>query len=242
MEWFYVEQDQRKGPVSEADLAELARIGKINSSTLVWKEGWPEWRKFGEANIGTVAAVGPDRTVCVECGKVFPTSEMIQYEDSWVCGNCKPIFFQKIREGVSAPRDLTYAGFWIRAGAKILDGIILQVVNIPVRILLSGMSHDPHTQIRMSFLVIGLSTALNLGYAVFFLGKFGATPGKMALRLRVVTPDGGKISYGRAFGRFFAELLSSIILCIGYIMAAFDDEKRALHDRICNTRVIRLNA
>jgi uncharacterized RDD family membrane protein YckC len=242
MEWFYVEQDQRKGPVSEADLAELARIGKINSSTLVWKEGWPEWRKLSEANVGTVAVAGPDRAVCAECGKVFPTSEMIQYENSWVCGNCKPIFFQKIREGVSTPRDMTYAGFWIRVGAKILDGIILQIVNIPIRILLTSATRDPHAQMRIGFFVLGLSTAINLGYAVFFLGKFGATPGKMALRLRVVTPTGGRISYARAFGRFFAEILSSVILGIGYIMVAFDDEKRALHDRICNTRVIRLNA
>jgi hypothetical protein len=37
-------------------------------------------------------------------------------------------------------------------------------------------------------------------------------------------------------------LLSSLTLAIGYIMAAFDDEKRSLHDRICDTRVIRLNA
>ncbi|HET6371045.1 MAG TPA: RDD family protein, partial [Nitrospiria bacterium] len=42
-----------------------------------------------------------------------------------------------------------------------------------------------------------------------------------------------------ACGRYFAEILSGIILCIGYIMAAFDDEKRALHDRICGTRVIK---
>jgi uncharacterized RDD family membrane protein YckC len=87
----------------------------------------------------------------------------------------------------------------------------------------------------------GLSMLINAAYITFFLGKFGATPGKMALRLRVVSPSGGSISYGRAFCRFLAEFLSSILLCIGYIMAAFDEEKRALHDRICDTRVIRLN-
>jgi uncharacterized RDD family membrane protein YckC len=88
-------------------------------------------------------------------------------------------------------------------------------------------------------LTAGVSMVVAAVYQIFFLGKFGATPGKMALRLRVVTPTGGKISYARACGRYFAEILSSIILCIGYIMAAFDDQKRALHDYICNTRVIR---
>jgi uncharacterized RDD family membrane protein YckC len=51
--------------------------------------------------------------------------------------------------------------------------------------------------------------------------------------------DGGKVSYGRAVGRHFAKYLSSFTLGIGYIMAGIDDEKRALHDRICNTRVIK---
>jgi uncharacterized RDD family membrane protein YckC len=71
------------------------------------------------------------------------------------------------------------------------------------------------------------------------LGRFGATLGKMACGLQVVTPYIDKITYMRALGRFFAEMVSYIILGIGYIMAAFDDEKRALHDRICSTRVVK---
>jgi uncharacterized RDD family membrane protein YckC len=75
-------------------------------------------------------------------------------------------------------------------------------------------------------------------YTTFFLGRFGATLGKMICRLKVTVPDGDSISYLRAFGRYWAEMLSSIILGIGYLMAAFDREKRGLHDRICATRVI----
>ena len=79
---------------------------------------------------------------------------------------------------------------------------------------------------------------IQFGYEVFFIGKFGATPGKMALKIKVINADGSKVSYLKALGRLFAYFLSGIILGIGLIMAAFDDEKRALHDRICNTRVI----
>jgi uncharacterized RDD family membrane protein YckC len=61
----------------------------------------------------------------------------------------------------------------------------------------------------------------------------------MACGLKVVTPEGDKITYLRAFGRYFAKIVSSLTLLIGFIMAAFDDEKRALHDRICDTRVVR---
>ena len=84
-----------------------------------------------------------------------------------------------------------------------------------------------------------IAFALGIAYPTFFLGKYGATPGKMAAGIKVVRPDGEPITYMRAFGRYFADLLSGFIFGIGFIMAAFDDEKRALHDRICDTRVIR---
>jgi uncharacterized RDD family membrane protein YckC len=61
----------------------------------------------------------------------------------------------------------------------------------------------------------------------------------MACNLKVVVEDGERVTYMRAFGRHFAKLLSSMILAIGFIMAAFDDQKRTLHDRICETRVVR---
>ena len=75
-------------------------------------------------------------------------------------------------------------------------------------------------------------------YESWCVGKFAATPGKMACKLKVVLPDGGQVSYPRAIGRHFAKYISGMILLIGYIMAAFDKQKRSLHDRICDTRVI----
>jgi len=70
------------------------------------------------------------------------------------------------------------------------------------------------------------------------IGKFGATLGKMACKIQVVTAEGGRVSYLRSLGRYFAKFLSGLICLIGYIIAAFDEEKRALHDRICVTRVV----
>jgi uncharacterized RDD family membrane protein YckC len=60
----------------------------------------------------------------------------------------------------------------------------------------------------------------------------------MVAKLQVVTAEGGPLSYGRAMGRAFAEMLSGIICYIGFFMVLFDSQRRALHDRICNTRVI----
>jgi uncharacterized RDD family membrane protein YckC len=89
--------------------------------------------------------------------------------------------------------------------------------------------------IGLSFLI---NMALTLAYDVYFLTTKGATPGKMALGLKVTRADGGPISAGLAIGRYFAKFLSSITFCIGFIIAGFDREKRALHDHICGTRVV----
>ena len=91
--------------------------------------------------------------------------------------------------------------------------------------------------IGMSWMV---GIALGSCYEAFFVNKMGATPGKMALGLKVVRPDGRPVDLGRAFGRYFAKMLSGLILFIGYIIAGFDSEKRALHDMICDTRVVRV--
>ena len=163
---------------------------------------------------------------------------MIRYKDSWVCAECKPRFFQRVKEGAVLPGTMVYGGFWIRFVAKVVDGIIVGVVNQLLVVVLGsaiGSSQEP----AAFFVVWILSMVLPAVYTTFFLGKYGATLGKMACGLKVVTADGGKVSYGRALGRHLAEILSSLILLIGYIMAAFDEQKRTLHDHICSTRVIK---
>jgi uncharacterized RDD family membrane protein YckC len=61
----------------------------------------------------------------------------------------------------------------------------------------------------------------------------------MAMGLRVVDEQGNRISFGRATGRFFAKFVSGIILLLGYIMVAFTERKRALHDMMAGTLVIK---
>jgi len=173
---------------------------------------------------------------CSQCGKVYFEDELIQFGDALVCGQCKPLFVQKLREGVTVAGEMVYAGFWIRFGAKFIDGIILGVVGFALGFFVSFIVR--HT-VAVAVLENILSFALSVAYATYFIGTYSATPGKMACGLKVVRPDGEKISYARACGRFFAEFVSSITLTIGYIMAAFDEEKRALHDRICDTRVVK---
>lgn len=175
-----------------------------------------------------------DMVRCTECGREFPESDVIRFDDAAVCAECKPLFFQRLREGVAAQGEMVYAGFWIRVGAKIIDGILLSVAGWILGFLggiIGGMAS--------SIIASVLSSVMGFAYEVYFIGAHGATPGKMVCSLKVVRSDGGKVGYARALGRLFAAFLSGMILGIGYIMVAFDKEKRGLHDRICDTRVIR---
>lgn len=141
---------------------------------------------------------------------------------------------------------LPYAGFWIRGAALLIDGVLLFPLNWLINWMVSmlvGAAPPPEQSLGIQVAAAGLPMLLNTAVACFydtwFVGRFAATPGKMLIGLRIVRPDGGRVSYWRAFGRHFAEILSAYILLIGYLMAAFDDQKRSLHDRICDTRVIR---
>jgi uncharacterized RDD family membrane protein YckC len=95
----------------------------------------------------------------------------------------------------------------------------------------------PELAMRAVFLAL-VQFVVACGYEGIMVGKYGATLGKLAVKIKVVKADGSPVGYGRAFGRYFAKLLSVMICLIGLFMAFFDTEKRALHDRICNTRVV----
>jgi uncharacterized RDD family membrane protein YckC len=248
MNWYYVEAGQQAGPVDDAQLEALRASGKIQPDTLIWREGMANWAPYSTAKssgpqpAGGAANTTAAEAVCTECGRIFPVDNMIRYGNAHVCAGCKPIFMQKLAEGAKINTGtLNYAGFWIRFAAKFVDGLIL---GIPFMIIFfwvifsrarsfeRGQVNFLPTLLQFGFML------LQMGYQIFFLGKYGATPGKMACGIKVVTSDGGRIGFGRAAGRFFAELLSGLVCYIGYIMVAFDDQKRALHDHICSTRVV----
>jgi uncharacterized RDD family membrane protein YckC len=168
---------------------------------------------------------------------------MIRFGHAWVCAACKPVFVQKLKEGVGVAGAMEYVGFWIRFGAKFVDGIVLFVINMSVGFavgLMAGLVASPDSSVAVAVPMIMSVFQLFIAaaYTTWFVGKYGATPGKMACKIKVVTADGDRVSYARALGRHFSEMLSAMILLMGYVMAAFDDEKRTLHDRICNTRVV----
>jgi len=200
--------------------------------------------------------IDPDVRYCSQCGQPAPLDQLARFGDTLICPNCKNSYVQKLREGVVPIRPLFhYAGFWIRFVAALIDSIILGVAGSAVQLLLMGNAYGPFTGMRqdlppdqalaafgalMGTLALSMLVGVVIGasYEGFFVNRVGATPGKMVLGLKVIRPNGGPVSLGRAIGRYFAKWLSSITLAIGYIIAGFDAEKRAMHDMIVDTRVI----
>jgi uncharacterized RDD family membrane protein YckC len=269
MQWYYALNGQRQGPISQAEFEQFAREGRIKADTLVWRQGMANWLPYGSvagaqpaSSLPPVAAaaaaaqpgVGDDTEVCVVSGKRYPKREMIQYEGKWISAEHRDEFFQRLREGVVIPSGNTvpgpygYGGFWQRFCARFLDGLILGVCGMITGAVIGGIfgaaglikGGDKTMFLMMQGIVQLVGMAIGISYEIYFLRKYDATPGKMALGVKVLRPNGDKLSVGRIVGRYFATILDALTLLIGYIMAAFDSEKRALHDRICDTRVIKV--
>lgn len=253
MQWYYAVGDQRHGPVEQAEFDRLVSAGTITADTLVWRQGMAAWQPRSTVMAGGTPAADDGTEVCAVSGKRFPRRDMINYEGKWISAEHRDAYFQRMREGIAQPGEGTvpgpfgYGGFWRRFGARFIDGLCQTVVIMPIAFvggIMLGMSGAAQSgnvgsmlllQAMIQFFAIGFG----LAFDVFFIRKYDATPGKMALGLKLLRADGGKLSIGRIIGRYFSHIISGIPLALGYIMAGFDDEKRALHDRICDTRVIK---
>ncbi len=227
MNWYYAVGSQQQGPVTDEQLQALVKDGVVTGDTLVWRDGMANWQ--------------PYRT------QVAPGTPPVP---GAVAADAAPRAALPAQSQFTPRAEAEYGGFWIRFCAKILDGF---VVGIPIAIVVvvvivaaggfaavTGGGRGmpvwlPVVQIIVQLVSFGLSVLYN----TIAIGAWGTTLGKKACGLKVIKSDGSKVSYGRACGRAFAEILSGMICYIGYIIAGFDSQKRALHDHMCDTRVVR---
>ncbi|MBI3393724.1 MAG: RDD family protein [Nitrospirae bacterium] len=152
------------------------------------------------------------------------------------------------------------AGFWIRLLAYLIDSVILGTVNavlVTVPILawmseegllqaaLSGTLPSQPTKVEPLYIaVLAILVLLSIAVSVFYViggpAKKGGTLGKRMLGLRIYTAEGvTPIGCGPSFLRFIGYIVSGMIFYIGFIMIAFTDRKRGLHDMIAGTYVVR---
>lgn len=118
-----------------------------------------------------------------------------------------------------------YGGFIGRFIAYIIDNLVF----VPIYLIV------PMDSELVQFLVwIILWTA----YYVWMNGTYGATIGKMLLKLKIVKEDGSKITYSDALLREIGSYLSFVVLCLGYLAIIGDKKKQGWHDKISHTVVL----
>lgn len=140
---------------------------------------------------------------------------------------------------------LQYAGFWRRFSAYMIDGVVIAFALNQLGTLfwsflsLSINSYETQSQYHAVYLLI---LSVPLGW-MYFSGMesspLQATVGKLVVGLYVTDLQEQRISFGRATGRYFAKLLSGMIVLIGYLMAGFTQKKQGLHDMMANCLVLR---
>jgi uncharacterized RDD family membrane protein YckC len=217
MDWFYARNNQQNGPISIEALVSMLQQGQVQPSDLVWRDGMASWQPAG-----TVA----------ELASVTPAPDPgLGYYNPAPMGGAPPM----------------YAGFWLRFAAYIIDYIVLAIVNAGVQFAI-GMErpllahHANQNPVNLGIIFGGSLLGAVFGwlyYALMETSKFQGTLGKMALSLIVTDMSGQPISFGRATGRYFGKIISGIILCIGYMMAGWTQQKQALHDMMAGCLVLR---
>ena len=231
-EWFYVDAGrQQQGPVSGKDLRFRYARGELRADTLVWQAGMSEWQPLRQA-------------------MVLPATPANTLEDPL------PSTASIMAPGTEINRtDIAYAGFWRRVAAYQLDSFIVGIASyfviIPFAMVIgmdaqmSSLEHgdDPSAVFGRLLPMLALMYLLIFALqAVYFAWMHSrpaqATLGKMAVGIKVANADGSRIGFSRGLLRWLGLFLSALPLGIGFLMAAFTERKRALHDMACDTVVV----
>ena len=150
-------------------------------------------------------------------------------------------------EELNSTQNLDYAGFWIRVGAYIIDGILMWIAQAIIMFailggMISGEDMAAGQMPDTGKLVLTYILIMGIGVA-YFVGMESsakqATLGKLAVGIKVGKENGEKLSFGNALGRYLSKILSAITLCIGFMMVGWDKKKQGMHDKIAGTYVFK---
>jgi uncharacterized RDD family membrane protein YckC len=188
---------------------------------------------------------------CSQCGRTFGQSDLVQIAGHWVCGDCKAAFLSRVvAGGPLSASSFEYGGVGIRFAARFIDGFIFAIPIVIVVLLLMPnvlrTAGGTNAGLLFNGTILLASVIFALFYEVLMLRFWGATLGKMTCGLKVVRPGGAGLGWGVSFGRYFmynvvisaVPVINWILLVTTAVMAGTDEQKRGLHDRVCDTRVI----
>lgn len=139
-----------------------------------------------------------------------------------------------------APAEAAFAGFWPRVAASAIDCILIGIIVFPIVHAIYGPEYWSSTELihgAMDFLLTWVLPAIAV--IVFWIYK-QATPGKMALGMRIVDAQtGGPPSTAQLIGRYFGYYVSLLGLALGFLWVAWDRRKQGWHDKLAGTVVVR---
>jgi uncharacterized RDD family membrane protein YckC len=231
MEVWIGRQGERHGPYQEEQIKEWLRSGQLSRDDLGWYDGLADWQPL---------------SVLFPLDKPTPPPAPDMYAPP-----APPP--QQARATA-----FDYAGFWQRFGAWVIDVLVLIIPSMIVMYAFGGMDAYKHLMEQMQAgndmagalrqyeeATQGIQVAtvvITFLYYVFFeASKFQATPGKLALRLRVTDLNGQRLTAGRAAARNVVRLASMVfglIPLICYLAIAWTPRKQGLHDLMASTLVL----
>lgn len=136
--------------------------------------------------------------------------------------------------------EVRYAGFWMRTAASIIDSILILMVTWPMLIWVYGLDYFTDARLFKGLPEVLISYVLPAIAVIVFWIYRSATPGKMALSIRIADArTGAPCSTGQLIGRYFAYYVSMLPLMLGFIWVGIDKRKQGWHDKLAGTVVVR---
>ena len=187
-------------------------------------------------------APAPQDIICPRCHRANDA-------DSSFCFACGfPILAgrqdQRARDRLPAFDMGAPGGFWFRAAAYIIDSLVVVLPLVFLWIILGQPVPENFDQIidppegydRLQIAVLFLTMA----YDTALITYFATTIGKRAFGMYVVRTDGSRVGFMRALARHVLTALSAnLTLGFIFLVVLFREDRRGVHDLICDTVVIR---
>ena len=209
--WLNLGGEKTYGPYEVDRLRIFQSEGKLGASAQLCQEGGMQW-------VPAASVLGPTYTVAPP-----------------------PLRQSTVSAPLGVQGEFELAPFGKRAGAIIIDGLILSMGNW----LIDRVALEFVANVLGSWERAGITLALLelvIGWLYFVLletSQKQATLGKMLVEIKVTDINGNRLGFGQATGRYFSKMISMIILGVGFLFPLWTPRKQALHDIIAGTLVLR---
>ena len=226
-QWHVGRGGQTSGPYSSDQLQAMVERGDLSAGDLVWKEGMADW-----VDCATVQGLLPAARASVADGGPAAWNP---YQSPTADGTAAA-------DG-AAPDRLVYADYLPRVGAYILDLIFITVFGLILAVplgfvLFAALGPEAGADVAQS---VGNLLGLLIGvcyYVGLETSEKQGTWGKQIVGIKVTDQNGRRLTVGRAFGRYFAHILTACSLGIGLLMPLFTEKRQTLHDMIAGCIVV----